>query len=844
MKNFLQKTLYLFIFFSTPIYSQQQFTAIGTAYTENFNALSTSSNTWADNSTITGWYISCSPTLTAGTGSGTAGACYNFGASGNTDRSIGAVSSGSVTPLFGVRIRNNTGQSLSMIHVTYFGERWRWNTGIDGLVFSYQTGTTVTSLSSGTWTNLSELNFSMAGGTAGALDGNLNSNRQERSATIILSTPLANGEEIFLRWSKTGTNSQGLAVDDLIVRPINNYIQYPLTSNYSATVTGTAIASDAVFGSECTSGSVSATNGMRAQLPNYLIPTNNAYFEYVISAPANNTLYITNIKLENSRDNGGSANWAVFYSVDSTYDNATHTQIGVDGSTTSITWTERIYNPSTPITVNAGSTIRIRIYGGASNGTWFRVRDLKIAAYYISNSTLPIIITGNTDSISFNNAKIINNNVVSDGGETITERGIVYSLNQNPTLSDIKITETGTVGQYNISMMGLLSDTTYYVRAFATNNIGIGYGNEINFKTLVSNPLVIPIFTQIDTVCLGSSFSLPAISDNGVVGTWLPAVDTTQTTTYTFIPNQGQNADSTEMIVVIKEPEIPIFQINDTICFGETITPLPDTSLNGIAGSWFPTIDTTQTTNYLFTPNSNYCASASNIIIVVNYPLLPSFSVNDTLCSRTSLLLPNVSNENITGSWFPIIFDSLSSNTYFFTVDSNQCAQNTSLTINIINNPIISLPADTIICESSFPFILNVDVNDTDISYEWNTSSTDRQIIVFSEGTFSVTITNSNDCISTDEITINSTICTSIKDELETSNISFYPNPATTELHFDSNLEDAHLKIYQINGALQYNMPLSNLNSYSIDISTWPTGVYLIEIENNYQIIRSKFIKH
>jgi hypothetical protein len=208
------------------------------------------------------------------------------------------------------------------------------------------------------------------------------------------------------------------------------------------------------------------------------------------------------------------------------------------------------------------------------------------------------------------------------------------------------------------------------------------------------------------------------------------------------------------------------------------------------------------------------------------------------------LLLPNVSNENITGSWFPIIFDSLSSNTYFFTVDSNQCAQNTSLTINIINNPIISLPADTIICESSFPFILNVDVNDTDISYEWNTSSTDRQIIVFSEGTFSVTITNSNDCISTDEITINSTICTSIKDELETSNISFYPNPATTELHFDSNLEDAHLKIYQINGALQYNMPLSNLNSYSIDISTWPTGVYLIEIENNYQIIRSKFIKH
>jgi uncharacterized repeat protein (TIGR02543 family) len=437
----------------TPSYSQQQFTAIGTAYTENFNTLSTSSNTWADNSTISGWYVSTNPTLTVGTGSSLTGTCYNFGASGNTDRSIGALSSGSASPSFGVRIRNNTGQSISMIHVSYFGERWRLNTGTDGLVFSYQTGTTVTSLSSGTWTSLSELNFSMVVGTAGALDGNLNSNRQERSATIILSTPLANGEEIFLRWSKTGSNSQGLAVDDLIVRPINNYIQYPLTSNYSATVIGTAIASDAVFGSGTSLQGVTS-NGMSAQLTSTYLPTSpasNSYFEYTISAPICSNLYLTNVKLEDSRS-GAAVSYNVFYHIGSSYNTAAHTQIGGDVTIGSSTPTERIFNPTSPLVVSAGSTIRLRVFGSASAGRSLRIRNISIAAYTISNDKT-VIFNGNgatsgsmADQTACSTTNLTSNaftrtgyifsgwNTVANGSGTSYANGASFPFTANTTL--------------------------------------------------------------------------------------------------------------------------------------------------------------------------------------------------------------------------------------------------------------------------------------------------------------------------------------------------------------------------------------------------------------------------
>jgi hypothetical protein len=75
--------------------------------------------------------------------------------------------------------------------------------------------------------------------------------------------------------------------------------------------------------------------------------------------------------------------------------------------------------------------------------------------------------------------------VTSDGGATVTDRGLCWNTTGNPTLSDSCVSD-GTAGTgvfTNSKLTGLTQNTVYYVRAYATNNIGTGYGNQISFNS-------------------------------------------------------------------------------------------------------------------------------------------------------------------------------------------------------------------------------------------------------------------------------------------------------------------------------------------------------------------------
>ncbi|MEI7980784.1 MAG: FISUMP domain-containing protein [Bacteroidota bacterium] len=73
--------------------------------------------------------------------------------------------------------------------------------------------------------------------------------------------------------------------------------------------------------------------------------------------------------------------------------------------------------------------------------------------------------------------------VTSDGGEAVTARGVCWSTSQNPTIADY-ITSDGTgTGMFSSSITGLTPNTLYYVRAYATNSVGTGYGDEVSFTT-------------------------------------------------------------------------------------------------------------------------------------------------------------------------------------------------------------------------------------------------------------------------------------------------------------------------------------------------------------------------
>lgn len=95
----------------------------------------------------------------------------------------------------------------------------------------------------------------------------------------------------------------------------------------------------------------------------------------------------------------------------------------------------------------------------------------------------PEVATVGANSITENSATI-EGNVISDGGSTITERGVCWSVtNANPTIESNHIASESGIGQFFVTITGLESGTTYYVNAYAKNSAGTSYGNVKTFTT-------------------------------------------------------------------------------------------------------------------------------------------------------------------------------------------------------------------------------------------------------------------------------------------------------------------------------------------------------------------------
>jgi PKD repeat protein len=95
---------------------------------------------------------------------------------------------------------------------------------------------------------------------------------------------------------------------------------------------------------------------------------------------------------------------------------------------------------------------------------------------------LPTVTTSPVTNINFNSATC-GGNVTSDGGATITARGVCWATTHNPTTAQSHTTDPGTTGTYTSLITGLLPMTQYYTRAYATNSVGTTYGAEVGFVT-------------------------------------------------------------------------------------------------------------------------------------------------------------------------------------------------------------------------------------------------------------------------------------------------------------------------------------------------------------------------
>ena len=97
-------------------------------------------------------------------------------------------------------------------------------------------------------------------------------------------------------------------------------------------------------------------------------------------------------------------------------------------------------------------------------------------------TSIPVLtttdVTGITTSLAMSGG-----NITSDGGAAVTARGVCWSTEANPTIADNVTTDGTGDGIYISTITGLFENTTYHVRAYATNSVGTGYGNIITFTT-------------------------------------------------------------------------------------------------------------------------------------------------------------------------------------------------------------------------------------------------------------------------------------------------------------------------------------------------------------------------
>ena len=100
----------------------------------------------------------------------------------------------------------------------------------------------------------------------------------------------------------------------------------------------------------------------------------------------------------------------------------------------------------------------------------------------------PTVVTKSVGEVTKTSAKVVGQ-VAADGGAEVTERGICWSTDGTPTILDFRVKDTeGGLGSYEILFKDLVPNTQYYVRAYATNEAGTGYGDEKTFTTLGDEP--------------------------------------------------------------------------------------------------------------------------------------------------------------------------------------------------------------------------------------------------------------------------------------------------------------------------------------------------------------------
>ena len=324
--------------------------------------------------------------------------------------------------------------------------------------------------------------------------------------------------------------------------------------------------------------------------------------------------------------------------------------------------------------------------------------------------------------------------------------------------------------------------------------------------TITVNPNVTPTFTAVAPICSGAALAaLPTTSNNGITGTWSPALNNTATTTYTFTPTAGLCATTTTMTITVNPIPAAPTALSVTICPNNSVTltatapggtyewfdaPVAGTLLS--TGASYTTPVLVVTTTYYVQTTVNGCVSPRTAVTVTIAPaLIVDAGLDATICLGDTYLLSVTPN----GVGYSYVWDEplnmgfssiynptvnpTSTTTYTVTVtDPNNCVGSDNITITVNPTPTVTVPANASYCNGDVvPASTYVSVP-AGGSFDWTNSDPTIGLVASGSGNTPVfTATNTSGATITATITVTPTLNGCIGTP-SSYTITVYPTPA------------------------------------------------------------------
>ncbi|MCX6287830.1 MAG: BACON domain-containing carbohydrate-binding protein [Bacteroidetes bacterium] len=209
--------------------------------------------------------------------------------------------------------------------------------------------------------------------------------------------------------------------------------------------------------------------------------------------------------------NGLASTYHFEWGTSTSYGNLTTTNSAGSGSAT--------VNVNAPISgLTAGLTYHFRLTGSNSDGNT-NGNDMTFTpggANVTTTAATAITMTTATSG----------GNVISDGGGSVTARGVCWNTTINPTISGTHTTDGSGLGTFTSSLTSLTANTLYHIRAYATNSYGTWYGADLTFTTLCgiytpplnepfNNTTIPSCWSQVDNQANGEIWQFGTITGSG-----------------------------------------------------------------------------------------------------------------------------------------------------------------------------------------------------------------------------------------------------------------------------------------------------------------------------------------